>query len=195
MDGNRRYANKSHIDKKEGHSKGFEKLSECLQWCLDLGIKEVTVYAFSIENFKRSDEEVEALMSLARDRFEKLLAEREKLHEQGIRIQVIGNLTLLPNDILKSMGEAMLLTKDNRSATLNVAFAYTSRDEITNSITTIAEGVKNKELVIDDIDETLITNCLYTNQSTNPNLVVRTSGEQRLSDFLLWQVSQKFSSP
>lgn len=127
MDGNRRFASKSRIDKKQGHSRGFDKLSETLQWCLDLGIQEVTVYAFSIENFKRSNAEVDALMSLARDKFEKLLEEKDKLHEKGIRIQVIGNLKLLPRDILSSMAEAMLLTKNNKSAVLNVAFAYTSR--------------------------------------------------------------------
>lgn len=190
MDGNRRFANKSCIDKKQGHAKGFDKLSETLQWCLDIGVKEVTVYAFSIENFKRSEDEVDALMSLAREKFEKLLEERDKLHEKGIRIQIIGNLRLLPKDIAKSMAEAMILTKDNKSSVLNVAFAYTSRDEITNAIKTISGGVKSKDIQLDDIDENLISKCLYTNQSTDPDLLVRTSGEVRFSDFLLWQVKK-----
>lgn len=188
MDGNRRFANKSHIEKREGHARGFDKLSETLQWCLDIGIMEVTVYAFSIENFKRSSDEVESLMSLAREKFQKLLEERDKLHERGICIRIIGNLSLLPKDILQTMAEAVLLTKDNKSAILNVAFAYTSRDEITNGMKTIAEGVKNNEIETNDITEALLNECLYTNKSPPPDLLVRTSGEVRFSDFLLWQV-------
>lgn len=189
MDGNRRFANKSHIAKREGHARGFDKLSETLQWCLDLGITQVTVYAFSIENFKRSSDEVESLMSLAREKFQKLLDERDKLHERGICIRIIGNLSLLPQDILKTMAEAVLLTKDNKTAILNVAFAYTSRDEMTNGMKTVIEGVKKDEIEVDDINEALFNECLYTNKSANPDLLVRTSGEVRFSDFLLWQVS------
>lgn len=192
MDGNRRFANKSHIEKREGHARGFDKLSETLQWCLDIGITEVTVYAFSIENFKRSSDEVESLMSLAREKFKKLLEERDKLHERGICIRIIGNLSLLPKDILKTMAEAVLLTKNNKTAILNVAFAYTSRDEMTNSIKTIVNGVKNDEIDVEDINEALFSECLYTNKSTCPDLLVRTSGEVRFSDFLLWQVCEFF---
>lgn len=189
MDGNRRYAKKRQINKAAGHSRGFEKLSECLRWCLELNIKEVTVYAFSIENFKRSKEEVDALMELARNKFTKLFEEKDKLMENGICIRVIGNLSLLPEDIRRLIAKAMILTKDNNKAILNVAFAYTSREEITHSIQTIVEGVKNGEILKEDIDEDLISNCLYTNLSPNPDLLIRTSGEVRLSDFLLWQIS------
>lgn len=189
MDGNRRFAQKENIAKAEGHSKGFDKLSETLQWCQDIGITEVTVYAFSIENFKRSKEEVDTLMSLARDKFRKLLEERDKLHERGICIRIIGNTSLLPEDIQKFMAEAVLLTKDNKQAFLNVAFSYTSRDEITHSIRTVAEGVARKQLRQDDIDEELLTKCMYTKHGPDPDLLVRTSGEVRLSDFLLWQSS------
>jgi ditrans,polycis-polyprenyl diphosphate synthase len=188
MDGNRRFATKIHRRKSEGHAKGFEKLSECLQWCLELGIKEVTVYAFSIENFKRSAEEVDVLMDLARDKFEKMVEEQEKLMEQGICIRVIGNLSLLPLDIQKTIAKAMLMTKDNKRAVLNVAFAYTSRDEIANSMRTILNGVEKGELDVKDIDEHLIDECLYTRHCSEPDLLLRTSGESRLSDFLLWQV-------
>lgn len=90
MDGNRRYANKTQVKRKEGHNKGFEKLAECLQWCREFGIREVTVYAFSIENFKRSKEEVDTLMELAREKYKKLLEEKERLMEEGVRIRVIG---------------------------------------------------------------------------------------------------------
>lgn len=189
MDGNRRYAKKQHVEKAEGHSKGFDKLSDCLSWCLELEIKEVTVYAFSIENFKRTKEEVDQLMQLAREKFTKLFEEKDKLMEHGVCIRVIGNLTLLPEDIRKLIAKAMLMTKDNNNATLNVAFSYTSRDELANSIQTIVEAAKKGKIDVEDINEDLISHCLYTNLSPNPDLLIRTSGEVRLSDFLLWQAS------
>ncbi|XP_053671086.1 dehydrodolichyl diphosphate synthase complex subunit DHDDS [Anopheles nili] len=187
MDGNRRYAKKANIAKAEGHSAGFEKLSETLQWCLEVGITEVTVYAFSIENFKRTQDEVDTLMNLARDKFQRLLAERDQLHERGICIRIIGNWELLAPDIQRNIAEAVLLTRHNRRAILNVAFAYTSRDEITHSIRTIAQAVGDGQLEPDDVSEELLTRCLYTKYSAEPDLLVRTSGEVRLSDFLLWQ--------
>lgn len=185
MDGNRRFANKISIDKKEGHLKGFEKLSETLQWCLDIGIQEVTVYAFSIENFKRSDDEVSALMSLAREKFQKLLSEKDKLHEKGIRIKVLGNINLLPKDIQKSIKKAMKLTQHNKVAVLNVAFAYTSRDELLNVIKNVAQNEEEKI----DVDAQSVSSNLYTRESLCLDLLIRTSGEKRFSDFLLWQVS------
>jgi len=189
LDGNRRYAKKQHVEKAEGHSKGFDKLSDCLSWCLELGIKEVTVYAFSIENFKRTKEEVDQLMQLAREKFTKLFEEQDKLMEHGVCVRVIGNLSLLPDDLKKLIAQAMVLTNNNNKAVLNVAFSYTSRDEITNSINTIIEGAKEGKIVVEDINEDLISHCLYTNLSPNPELLIRTSGEVRLSDFLLWQAS------
>lgn len=188
MDGNRRFANKSNIKKYEGHVRGFEKLSETLQWCLDLGIREVTVYAFSIENFKRSKEEVDSLMQLAREKFDKLLEERHKLNERGIKIKVIGNLHLLPVDITKKLIDAILLTKENSVAILNIAFSYTSREEITSAIVSINKGVMINKIALEDINQNLLSYSLYTSKSPQVDLIVRTSGEKRLSDFLLWQV-------
>ncbi len=127
-------------------------------------------------------------MSMAREKFARLLEERDKLHEKGVCIRIIGNLKMLPKDIQKMLAEAMLLTKDNKTVALNVAFAYTSRDEITNSMSTIMEGVKNNELREEDVSEDLVEACLYTRKCSDPDLLVRTSGEVRLSDFLLWQV-------
>ncbi|MEE6526802.1 hypothetical protein FKM82_027672 [Ascaphus truei] len=112
MDGNRRYAQKCHVERQEGHSQGFEKLAETLRWCLNLGICEVTVYAFSIENFKRSAEEVEGLMELARQKFSRLLEERDKLEKHGVCIRVLGDLTLLPLDIQKLIAQAVLETRN-----------------------------------------------------------------------------------
>lgn len=150
----------------------------------------MTVYAFSIENFKRSQEEVDTLMSLATEKFAKLLEEKDKLAEKGVKIQVIGNLKMLPQKLQKSIAESMLLTKDNNKSILNVAFAYTSRDEITNSVHTIVKGVEDKDLQVDDLHHSLIDECLYTNKCSPVDLLVRTSGEMRFSDFLIWQVCQ-----
>lgn len=161
--------------------------------CLELNIKEVTVYAFSIENFKRSPDEVDTLMTLARDKFSRIAEEKDKLTEKGVKIRVIGNLQLLPKDLQKSIAEAMLLTENNDKSILNVAFAYTSRDEITHSIATITKGVEEGVLVEEDLHHTLIDKCLYTNKSSDVDLLVRTSGEMRFSDFLLWQVRKSFS--
>lgn len=161
--------------------------------CLELNIKEVTVYAFSIENFKRSPDEVDTLMTLARDKFSRIAEEKDKLTEKGVKIRVIGNLQLLPKDLQKSIAEAMLLTENNDKSILNVAFAYTSRDEITHSISTITKGVEEGVLVEEDLHHTLIDKCLYTNKSSDVDLLVRTSGEMRFSDFLLWQVRKSFS--
>jgi len=181
---------KTHLKSKtDGHVKGFDKLAEALQWCLDVGIKEVTVYAFSIENFKRSKEEVDTLIKLAKEKFARLMEEKDKLNERGICIRIVGNMSMLPIDLQQIMAEAILLTKDNSRAILNVAFAYTSRDEMTESIRSICNGVNDKELDVDDISEELIRRCMYTNKSSDPDLLVRTSGESRLSDFMLFQCS------
>lgn len=190
MDGNRRFATKSNMpNKTDGHRSGFEKLAEALQWCLELGIKEATVYAFSIENFKRSADEVNTLMTLAAEKFKLLLHEMDQLNERGICIRIVGNTALLPADLQQSMARAMLLTQHNKRAILNVAFPYTSRDEITESIRVIAQGVLDKELDKNDITGNLIQRCMYTSASPEPDLLVRTSGESRLSDFMLYQVN------
>lgn len=187
MDGNRRFAKTENIEKIEGHSRGFDKLSECLGWCLELGVKEVTAFAFSIENFKRSPEEVSALMDITKVKFQKLLEEKDRLHENGVRIRILGNLGLLPEELQQLMSEAMLMTEQNNNLFLNIAFAYTSREEITNAIQTICQEGGNLEE--EDITEELVAQCLYTKDIKNPDLLIRTSGESRLSDFLMWQLS------
>ncbi|KAL9889476.1 dehydrodolichyl diphosphate synthase complex subunit DHDDS-like [Glossina fuscipes fuscipes] len=187
MDGNRRYAKLEHIRKIDGHSRGFDKLADCLRWCLDMGVKEVSTFAFSIENFKRSEDEVDDLLNLAREKFTKLLEERAKLHEYGVRVRIIGNLSLLPDDLQSLMAQVMLETEKNNKLFLNVAFAYTSRDEITQAIEAILKEGDNV-LEEQDINEHLLEQCLYTRPSTPPDLLFRTSGESRISDFLMWQL-------
>jgi len=146
----------------------------------------VTVYAFSIENFKRSQEEVDTLMSLAREKFRRLLEEKERLTERGVCVRIVGRLSLLPQDLRALLAETMLATKDNKKARLNIAFAYTGRDEIATAASDIVQGVKDGLLSPDDITEQLMDEAM---QLSAPDLLVRTSGELRLSDFMLWQVS------
>nr|XP_034172313.1 dehydrodolichyl diphosphate synthase complex subunit DHDDS isoform X2 [Osmia lignaria] len=189
MDGNRRYASKNGMEKLDGHSKGFDKFAETLQWCKDLGIQEVTFYAFSIENFKRQEEEVKGLLNLAEEKFHSLLGEKDKIRKYGLRVRIIGNLSLLPLKLQELIAETMIFTKEHNKAFLNIAFAYTSRDEITRAIKDVIEGVQTGDILSEDIDEDLISNCLYTNNSPNPDLLIRTSGEVRFSDFLMWQIS------
>ncbi|TDG43183.1 hypothetical protein AWZ03_010387 [Drosophila navojoa] len=192
MDGNRRFARSKQLDKIEGHSRGFSKLADVLRWCVDLGIKEVTTFAFSIENFKRSNEEVEGLFNLAREKFAKLLEETDRLDEHGIRIRVIGNILLLPEDLQRHIATAMLRTEHNDKLFLNIAFAYTSRDEMTQAVESILKSDETSDdepLHPSDINERLLEECLYTRHSPPPDMVFRTSGETRLSDFMMWQLS------
>lgn len=187
MDGNRRYAKKINAKKVVGHTKGFDKLSETLEWCKEIGIKEVTVYAFSMENFKRTPEEVADLMDLATEKFKKLLEEEDKLMSEGVCVRIIGDLSLLRKDLQKLIAKTMLLTKDNTKSYLNIAFAYISRDEISSSVKSVMRGIKEELINLDDVTDKLISQCLYLNSF--PDLLIRTSGEVRLSDFLLWQCS------
>ncbi|XP_013386156.1 dehydrodolichyl diphosphate synthase complex subunit DHDDS [Lingula anatina] len=189
MDGNRRFASKRSIDRAQGHLMGFDKLAETLEWCNNIGISEVTVYAFSIENFKRSKEEVDGLMELARLKFTKLMEEKELLNKHGVCIRVLGNLSLLPHDIQQIVADAMNMTKNNNRAVLNVCFAYTAREEICSAMRDIAEGVDLGLIRESDISESVMEKCLYTRKSPHPDILVRTSGEVRLSDFLLWQTT------
>jgi len=189
MDGNRRYAERHQLEKIQGHSEGFEKLAQTLQWCHDLGISEVTVYAFSIENFKRPQAEVNALLDLATEKFQRLIDEQDKLAEHGVRVNVIGNLDLLPEKLQKLVQKAMIMTRSNTRCTLNVAFSYTSREEVCSAVKKVSKAVNDGLLKPKDINHDLIEKCLYTGNSPMPDLLVRTSGEVRLSDFLLWQSS------
>ncbi|XP_021118776.1 dehydrodolichyl diphosphate synthase complex subunit DHDDS isoform X2 [Heterocephalus glaber] len=189
MDGNRRYAKKCQVERQEGHSQGFNKLAETLRWCLNLGILEVTVYAFSIENFKRSKNEVDGILDLAREKFSYLMKEQEKLQKYGVCVRVLGDLHLLPLDLQELIAQAVQATKNYNKCFLNVCFAYTSRHEITSAVKEMAWGVEQGLLDPSDVSECLLDKCLYTHHSPHPDILIRTSGEVRLSDFLLWQTS------
>jgi len=187
MDGNRRYAKQNNLLKIKGHAEGFERLADTLQWCRYLGITEVTVYAFSIENFKRDKAEVEELFDLFREKIKKLISEEDKLREHGVKVRVIGNLSYLPADIQELIQETHKVTENNVGSTLNIAFSYTAREEITQAVRRAAQKVQAKEIRVQDIDEQMIESLLYT--PSKVDLLVRTSGECRLSDFMLWQAS------
>ncbi|KAF6036171.1 DHDDS [Bugula neritina] len=189
MDGNRRFAKQKYIARQQGHMKGFDKLTETLEWCLDIGINEVTVYAFSIENFKRSKEEVDGLMQLLKVKLEDLIADRKKIEENGVCVRALGNISLLPPHIQKLVAEVENLTSGFNRSFLNICLAYTSREEMTSSIKLIAEGLAEGKLEDSDVDSKLIESCLYSNSCQPLDLLLRTSGEVRLSDFLLWQSS------
>jgi len=194
MDGNRRFAKQNQMQTIEGHIQGFQKLAQTLQWCHDLGINQVTVYAFSIENYKRPQEEVNTLMNLARDKFRRLITEADRFADAGVRVKVVGNVALLPADLQELIREAERLTSANSKAVLNIAFSYTSRDEMTSAVRRLSRAVKQGHIKETDISPQLIERCLYTCDSSSsfsspPDLLVRTSGEVRLSDFLLWQSS------
>lgn len=187
MDGNRRYARKNDIEIKEGHEAGFSSMSQVLELCYEAGVNTATVFAFSIENFKRSPSEVDHLMRLAREKIRQIAEHGELAERYGVRVKVIGDLTRLPKGVYEDVIETTEMTKNNTRATLNICFPYTSREEMLHSIRTLVEGNIKSE----DIDEASLENNLYTGGDPPLELLVRTSGVTRLSDFLLWQVSQK----
>lgn len=189
MDGNRRFAKKLNSDKLTGHTRGFEKLAEALSWCRDIGITQATLYAFSIENFKRPKAEVDGLMDLFRDKFKKFEEEYDKLEKYQVRINVLGKIDLLPDDIQRSIANVVIRTKKFSKFNLNICFSYTSREEITSAMNDLHECVDKGIIEPYDINEVTLSNAMYSAGLPNPDLLVRTSGEIRLSDFLLWQSS------
>ena len=188
MDGNRRFAQEQGMDTVEGHKLGGEKLGEVMEWCKETGIKILTVYAFSTENFQRSHKETKELMDLFATNFQKLLSEK-RIHQNKIRIQVFGKLSLLPLNVQNAAKEAMESTQKYDSYFLNLAIGYGGREEIIHAIKKIAFDVKKGELNIDSINTNIMSSYLYTSDLPDPDFVLRTSGEERLSNFLLWQLA------
>ncbi|KAL3204435.1 hypothetical protein MRX96_011451 [Rhipicephalus microplus] len=142
MDGNRRFARKQNMRSVEGHVQGFDKLAEVLYWCSELGVTEVTVYAFSIENFKRSKDEVDGLLDLALQKLRNMLNEMDKIHEHGVCIRVLGNLSYLPVELQQVVAEVVHETQGNSRCFLNICLSYTSRDEICKAMQELATGVE-----------------------------------------------------
>ena len=186
MDGNRRWARQKNLDIREGHKKGAETLEKIAKYCNKIGIKYLTVYAFSTENWKRSSEEVGALMILLQNYLNDF---SKRANKENIKIKVLGDISVLSKGMQNSINKAMERTKENTGLTLNIAFNYGGRAEITYALKQIAEKIKNNELSIDDISEDLISNHLYTKGQPDPDLLIRTSGELRTSNFLPWQIA------
>lgn len=188
MDGNRRYARIQGMSPICGHKRGKNTLEQFLGWCVDFGIRIVTVYAFSSNNFNRPHEEVEGLMNLFKENFE-IITKNKKIHDNKIRIKVVGNLELLPDDVRGAINAAETATASYDNILLNIAIGYDGRLEIVDTIKKISNDIKEGRLNFEDINEKLVNKNLYTADLEDPNLVIRTSGEERLSGFLLWQSS------
>ncbi|CAD5233963.1 unnamed protein product [Bursaphelenchus xylophilus] len=192
MDGNRRYAHSNNMGSVvKGHFRGFDQLTKVLDWCNQLGVREITCYAFSIENFKRSKEEVDGLLQMAEQKFTRLLEEKEKLAERQVKFRFFGNLDRLPTKLQCLMAEIELYTKDFDRAFLNVCLSYTSQDEIVRGMEKIRQAKNDGIIQEEDITEDLLNHSLDTGSSLPVDMLIRTSGEKRLSDFLLWQTSTK----
>jgi len=184
MDGNRRFAKRLMLKPWKGHEYGAEKVKKLFEWCKELGIKEVTLYAFSIENFNRPKDEFDYLMNLFIAEFDKL-KEDKSLYEEKIRINFIGRIKMFPKEVYEKMKELMEKTKNHSNYTVNFAMAYGGRAEVIDAVKKIATNVKEGKLDIEQINEEVFDKNVY-NESA-PELIIRTSGEKRLSGFLLWQ--------
>lgn len=186
MDGNGRWAKARGKERIEGHYQGVKALREVIQAALDAGVKYLTVYAFSKENWGRSKEEVDGLMEL----FSKTIyLELPSLIEQQVRVKYIGNRTSLNEDVKLSLNHSEEATSTCSKMTLCVALNYGSRNEIIEAVQSIAQKVKDGSVALSQIDNALLSNHLYTSLIPDPDLLIRTSGEQRLSNFLLWQTA------
>jgi len=191
MDGNRRYAKRKEVSRAAGHLAGFESLAGVLESCLDMGITEVSVYAFSIENFSRSQEEVDCLFDLCREKFGILLEGRQQelLVEHQVCVRIIGDVTMMPKDLQKMLAQVVLNTRSHSRAVLNVCLAYTSRNDMASAVRACAKAVAEGTLVPADVTDSVISRAMMTNCMPDLDMLLRTSGEVRLSDFLLWESS------
>lgn len=188
LDGNRRWAQECGFEPWVGHYYGADKTKEVLKWCLDLGIKSVTLYVFSTENFQRSLKEVENIMKLFKEKLQEIL-ESEDIRKYKVRVKVIGRTSLLPQDLQEIIKKVEEETKCYNEHYLNLAIAYGGRAEIVDAARNIAKKVASGELSPEEIDEKVFEQHLYTAflPKQDPDLIIRTSGEERLSGFLLYQ--------
>jgi undecaprenyl diphosphate synthase len=186
MDGNGRWAKQKGRLRVFGHESGTKSVRQTVETCAELGIKHLTLYAFSTENWNRPKLEVDALMRLLVSSLKK---ELKLLVKNNIKLQAIGKLDTLPNKAKKELFEVMEKTKDNTHMTLTLALSYGSREEIKNAVKEICEKVKNNIISVETIDESIINQHLYTQNLPDVDLLIRTSGEHRISNFLLWQIA------
>ncbi len=185
MDGNRRWAKARGKNASFGHKEGAKTLEKIVRYANKIGLEYITVYAFSTENWKRAEDEVKALMMLLQNYLDDY---SKRADTENIRVKILGDITALSDGMQKSIIKCMERTKDNTGVTFNIALNYGGRDEIVKAVKNIAKEVKEGKVDINDIDEKLISNNLYTKGMPDPDLLIRTSGEIRLSNFLPWQV-------
>jgi undecaprenyl diphosphate synthase len=186
MDGNGRWARKRSLNRIKGHREGAESVRDIVRACREIGIEVLTLYAFSTENWRRPQKEISALMKLLKDFLKSELAE---MMENDIRLNSLGDIERFPEDVLKVLKQVMGETRQNRGMGLNLALSYGGRDEIVKATREIAAGVKEGRLQPEEISEDLFANYLYTRGMPEPDLLIRTSGEMRISNFLLWQIA------
>lgn len=186
MDGNRRWAKQKGLPSAIGHKKGVDALKAVMRACDDFGIKYLTVYAFSTENWNRKPEEVNFLMDLLG---QTLKNELQEMHENGVVISFIGDLTKLSPKLQEILANAVEVTKNNSGVRLQIAFNYGARDEIVHAVKRIVSCIHNGEIQADDINEELISSNMYTADIPDPDLLIRTGGEMRVSNYLLWQIA------
>ncbi|MBW3015034.1 di-trans,poly-cis-decaprenylcistransferase [Candidatus Woesearchaeota archaeon] len=184
MDGNRRFAKRLMLEPWKGHEYGAEVLEKVLNWCNELGVKELTLYTFSVENFNRPKKEFDYLMQLFKKEFEKLMND-DRVDKRRIRIRFIGRLKMFDEELQNLMKKVMKRTKDYDDFRLNFAVAYGGRQEIVDGIRKVVELAKKGMINEEDVDEENFGNYLYL--KSQPELVIRTGGEKRLSNFLMWQ--------
>jgi undecaprenyl diphosphate synthase len=186
MDGNGRWAQSRGMARSQGHVEGVKRVEEIIKVACDKGVKFLTIYAFSTENWSRPQDEVSMIMRT----FIMVLGKKAKwLGSNGVRINFIGRRQEVPPEVLEAMDEATRITMNNTTMTLNVAFNYGARAEIVDAVKSIAHQEHEGKIKADDIDEKLISSHLYTKGQPDPDLLIRTSGEKRISNFLLWQLS------
>ncbi len=185
MDGNRRWAKAKGKPVSYGHKEGAKTLEKIVRYANQIGLEYITVYAFSTENWKRAEDEVKALMMLLQNYLDDYA---KRADTENIRVKILGDISALSNGMQKSIQNCMERTKDNTGVTFNIALNYGGRNELIRAIRQIANEVKNNEIQIEDITEKLVSEHLYTKGEPEPDLLIRTSGEQRLSNFLPWQL-------
>jgi undecaprenyl diphosphate synthase len=186
MDGNGRWANQRLLNRINGHEKGSEAVRVAVETCREVGIPVLTLYAFSTENWQRPASEVEALMVLLR-KF--LLTERDRMLKNGIRLNAIGQIHRLPKSVRSALAQTMQETRQCDKLMLNLALSYGGRDEIVQMAKAIAQKAVNGEIDPDTVNEDIVGRHLYTAEIPDPDLLIRTSGEMRISNFLLWQIA------
>ena len=186
MDGNGRWAKKRNMPRVKGHYEGMQTVKKITKYASKLGIQYLTLYAFSTENWARPKEEVSYLMDLPEKMFMSFMPE---LMENNVKVEVIGVVEKLPENTRKAVEDAIEQTKNNTGLKLIFALNYGSKDEIVTAVKRIAQGAANNEYKVEEIDEQLISDNLFTKDTPDPDLLIRTSGEQRISNFLLWQIA------